>query len=150
MASGMDDASGTTFEIGTSQVCYTITETEDPDSNGIQSTTCCFNVIVQDNESPVISCLPDQIISTDEGLCTAELMFIHPDSTDNCGIASLELTYSNPDGTIDGPFTVAPGGVEMRVFQLGIRFQLLLILLCQNLFEIVVVLRHNGDAAIKK
>ena len=119
MASGMDDASGTTFEIGTSQVCYTITESEDPDSNGILSTTCCFNVIVQDNENPMISCLPDQNISTDEGLCTAELMFIHPDSTDNCGIASLELTYSNPDGTIEGPFTVAPGGVEVRVFQLG-------------------------------
>ena len=44
MATGTDDASGEVFNLGTSQVCYTITETMDTDSNGIQSTTCCFTM----------------------------------------------------------------------------------------------------------
>ena len=34
-SSGTDDASGEVFNLGISEVCYTITETTDPDSNGI-------------------------------------------------------------------------------------------------------------------
>jgi hypothetical protein len=58
-ASGFDDASGETFELGTSTVTYTITE----DSSG-QSWTCSFDVHVEDDEDPVIEICPEPVLTT--------------------------------------------------------------------------------------
>ena len=118
-ATGADDASGEVFNLGTSQVCYTITETMDADSNGIQTSTCCFTIIVEDTEAPVVVCPADEVISTDEGLCEAGFTWIHPDTSDNCGVTMLEIVYQNPDGTLEGPTVVMPGMMETRVFTLG-------------------------------
>ena len=118
-ATGVDDASGEVFNLGTSQVCYTITETMDADSNGIQTSTCCFTIIVEDTEAPVVVCPADEVISTDEGLCEAGFTWTHPDTSDNCGVTMLEISYQNPDGTLEGPTMVMPGMSETRIFALG-------------------------------
>ena len=120
MATGMDDASGTVFNLGTSQVCYTITETMDADSNGILTSTCCFNVIVEDNEGPELSCPADVVLNTDTGDCSAEYTFTHPSPTDNCGIGMLEIAYLFPDGSTEGPTAVMGGEMETRTFDLGV------------------------------
>ncbi|MEZ4960201.1 MAG: HYR domain-containing protein [Saprospiraceae bacterium] len=47
---GLNYANAINFNIGTSKVCYTVKENTDPDGNGKLSTTCCFDVTV---ENPV-------------------------------------------------------------------------------------------------
>ena len=59
------------------------------------------------------------MISTDEGLCEASFTWTHPDTSDNCGVEMLEISYENPDGTLEGPTVVMPGTMETRVFTLG-------------------------------
>ena len=119
ISTGSDDASGEVFNLGISQVCYTITETTDPDSSGLLSSTCCFNVIVNDTEPPVVICPASDTIPNDMGLCTAEYTWTHPDTADNCGVTSLEIAYQNPDGSIEGPDAVMPGSSASRTFELG-------------------------------
>ena len=119
MASGMDDASGTIFNVGISQVCYTITETMDLDGNGFQSSICCFQIIVQDNESPSVICPLDVVLSTAEGICSAEYTWNHPDTSDNCSVSTLEVGYQNPDGSLENPIEVIPGMSISRTFEIG-------------------------------
>ncbi|MEO7176334.1 MAG: HYR domain-containing protein [Saprospiraceae bacterium] len=116
---GTNDVSGFVFEKGLSQVCYYIIETEDPDSSGILSDSCCFYVLVQDNELPSILCQLDTTIGTDPGVCQAAFLLQHPSPTDNCGIAGLQLIIENPDGTHFGPIFVMPGGSLNYIFLLG-------------------------------
>ena len=119
VASGMDDASGTIFNLGISQVCYTITETMDLDGNGFQSSICCFQIIVQDNESPNVICPLDVVLSTAEGICSAEYTWNHPDTSDNCSVSTLEVGYQNPDGSLENPIEVIPGMSISRTFEIG-------------------------------
>jgi len=69
---GSNDASGATFNIGTSTVTYTIT---DASSNSSQ---CSFDVVISDNEAPSISCVGNQSRNTDSGNCTAVVNGIAP------------------------------------------------------------------------
>ena len=85
LATGADDASGQTFELGSTQVCYVATENTDPDMNGMLSDTCCFWVIVEDVMAPNIDCPADTIIYTSAEMCATT--FEYNDSTiaiDNC------------------------------------------------------------------
>ena len=57
------------------------------DTNG-QTVTCSFDVIVQDNEDPVITCpTPNASYDTDAGQCDATLSFTAT-ATDNCNTSS--------------------------------------------------------------
>ena len=85
-ATGFNDASGETFNLDTTLVTYTVTDT----SGNIA--TCSFNVIVQDTEDPVITCPSETIVSNDPGVCTAVVNGIAPISTDNCSV--VEQTWS--------------------------------------------------------
>lgn len=72
-------ASGATFTTGTTTVTYTFT---DADGN---SSTCSFNVTVNDTELPVITC-PSNIAQ-----CNSTVTYTAPTATDNCGVASVTL-----------------------------------------------------------
>jgi|GEM_PF-2071340 len=77
--------SGSVFPVGTTTNTFEVTS-----ANGITS-SCSFDVIVEDHEAPVITCpVPDIFYGTDEDECSASLSFTAM-ATDNC---SAEVTYS--------------------------------------------------------
>jgi gliding motility-associated-like protein len=53
------------------------------------SDTCQEEVIITDNELPVITCPADITVNNDTGKCTAAVTIGASQATDNCGIASL-------------------------------------------------------------
>ena len=69
--------SGSFFELGT-----TLVQVVAIDVNGLAS-TCSFNVTVNDNEPPVVTCPEDITQSNDPGECGAIVDFT-PTATDNC------------------------------------------------------------------
>jgi gliding motility-associated-like protein/uncharacterized repeat protein (TIGR01451 family) len=73
--------SGDVFPVGTTVVTYVA---EDPSGN---TDTCEFNVIVTDNEAPILTyCQPDT------NSCDSVIVYNLPAATDNCGIASIIQT----------------------------------------------------------
>ena len=80
MANGTDDASGETFALGTSQVCYTINDGVNP------PITCCFDVTVIDCEAPDLSCPVDMTVECDGAGNTIALntWLGTVSATDNC------------------------------------------------------------------
>ncbi len=94
--------SGLTFPVGTTTNTFTYTDL------GGNTAECSFDVIITDSELPVISCAGLSATRTTSaggtGECYGEYAWSHPVPTDNCGIAQYHFTYTNPDGTIDGPF----------------------------------------------
>src|SRR5688572_850734 len=86
-ASGNNDASGTTFNLGISTITYTITD------GSTNTATCSFTVTVNDVTPPTISCPTDQVVNTGAGVCTAVVNGIAPTSSgDNCSV--LSITYN--------------------------------------------------------
>ena len=101
---------GTIFNLGTTLVTYTAT-----DAAG-NTSTCSFNVIVQDNTNPVIAGCPSNITVNANASCQATVNWTAPTVSDNCG-ASLTST-KNP-GTI---FNVGTTMLRIpRPMRLGIR-----------------------------
>jgi len=83
---------GDAFPVGTTTVTYTAT-----DASG-NSSSCIFNVIVNDNEPPTISPCPANIaVISDPGLCGAAVFWALPNISDNCGIASQSSSHSPGD-----------------------------------------------------
>ena len=77
--------SGDVFPIGTTTVTYTATDA----ANNV--TTCSFNVIVADNENPVMVNCPADII-----ICSPVVLWIAPTATDNC---SAVVTSTHTPGS---------------------------------------------------
>jgi hypothetical protein len=70
------------------------------------STTCCFNVTVEDTEDPVFNdCPGNQVVITSntDGNCGACYIFNTVIAHDNCGIVSINVQYISPD-----PLPVCP------------------------------------------
>ena len=86
-------ASGDFFEVGTTTVEYTAT-----DSSG-NITLTAFDVVVEDSELPLITQMPESITSTNDlDSCGAVINWIDPLSSDNCSL--LELVSSHVNGDI--------------------------------------------------
>jgi gliding motility-associated-like protein len=79
-------APGSTFSVGTTPVTYTAT-----DAAG-NTSTCTFNVIVQDVTKPVISGCPSNITVTANASCQAVVSWTAPTFTDNCSGGTLTTT----------------------------------------------------------
>ena len=99
-----DITSGSTFVLGSTTVTVTAT-----DGSG-NTNTCTFNVLVNDNEAPVVAC-DDVTIQLDvTGEASITTVEIDNGSTDNCGIQSLALSQTDFDcthvGTVDVVLTV--------------------------------------------
>jgi hypothetical protein len=102
-------ASGATFPIGTTTNTFRVT-----DGAG-NSTTCSFDVTVEDDEAPSITCPASTTVDTDPGVCTAVVSYTAPVGTDNCPGASTVQTSglasgsSFPLGTTTNTFRVTDG-----------------------------------------
>lgn len=89
--------SGTFFPIGTTTVVCAA-ETGDP---------CSFNITVEDNQNPTISCPLD--ISTSEdtpGSGSATVTFPAPSASDNSGFVSVSCDHASPSSFPSGTTTV--------------------------------------------
>jgi large repetitive protein len=74
--------SGSVFSVGTTVVVITAT-----DASG-NSDTCQFTVTVEDNEAPLALCPANITVDNDPGDCGADVSFVLPAPTDNCGATS--------------------------------------------------------------
>lgn len=77
--------SGSFFPIGTTTETYTASDTLG------NSVTCSFDIVVVDNENPVITAPANISVSADSGLCTATVNYTAPVGTDNCSGATTVL-----------------------------------------------------------
>src|SRR5690606_40139721 len=92
--------SGEVFPIGTTTVTYTAT-----DGAG-NTTTCSFDVTVEDTEVPVIAnCPTDITVSTDASSCDAVVTWTAPTASDNCSV-SLSSSHNSGDVFSIGTTTV--------------------------------------------
>lgn len=86
---GYVPASGSSFPVGTTIVMATAT-----DVNG-NTSTCTFNVTIDDNQNPTITCPANVTVNTDPDLCTKSNVSLgSPITSDNCGIATS--THNGP------------------------------------------------------
>ena len=84
--------SGDFFPIGTTVV--TVTATDGAGNVG----TCTFNVTVEDNDDPVFTACPaDIVVDNAPGSCGANVFYPPVTYTDNC--ASTTISYSKPSGS---------------------------------------------------
>ena len=98
--------SGSTFPVGTSTECYTAT-----DASG-NTSQCCFNITVIDDQVPVITCPSDITVNTDQNVCTAVVCYTLPVATDNC--ASSGTQSFNYTGSLQN-FTVPSGITSVTI-----------------------------------
>ncbi|MEW5825875.1 MAG: HYR domain-containing protein, partial [Candidatus Bipolaricaulota bacterium] len=100
-------APGSSFPKGKTTITYTAKDA----ANNV--TTCTFNVIVVDNELPVITGCPSNITqNTDPGKCNAVVTWTAPTASDNCGMASWTSSH-NPGATFPkGTTTVSYTAVD--------------------------------------
>ena len=104
---------GVVFNPGTTLVTWTVV-----DQSG-NSANCSFSVVVEDNENPVISGCPSNIVvNTDNGVCGALVNWTVPSYTDNCG-ASMTFTHTPgtlfPVGTTTVTYTVTDGAGNVSI-----------------------------------
>ncbi len=85
---GLNDASGLTFNVGVTTVRYNVT-----DQTG-NSNTCIFTVTVVDNENPVGTCPGNIVVNTNPAVCTAVVNGIPPGGSENCSIDSINYVLS--------------------------------------------------------
>ena len=79
---GTNTLAGAALPLGSTIIEWTAT-----DNNG-NTSTCTTQVIVLDNQDPVVTCPANITQDTDLGLCGATVTFA-PTATDNCGVASI-------------------------------------------------------------
>jgi nitrite reductase/ring-hydroxylating ferredoxin subunit len=96
------------FAVGTTKVTVVAT-----DIHGNASQPCSFDVVVKDNEAPVVTCpTPNASYNTDAGECNATLSFAAT-ATDNCGVSSY--AYSVGGNPISFPYDFAVGTTSVKV-----------------------------------
>jgi gliding motility-associated-like protein len=121
-------APGATFALGTTTVTYTATD----GSGNIVSSS--FDVIVEDNEVPVIVSIPTEITQdSDASSCDAVVTWTAPTATDNCSVTltsshapgatfalgTTTVTYTATDGSsnvVSSSFDVIVNDITPQVF----------------------------------
>lgn len=78
--------SGSLFEVGTTAVSATATDTSG------NTASCIFNIVVQDNLPPVIICQNIDVILDSQGMASTSVESLYTDLFDNCGIATIEAS----------------------------------------------------------
>jgi len=98
---------GGTYTLGTTTVVFTATD------NAGNTATCSFDVTVEDNENPTISCPSSVTQSNDAGVCNAVVSPSAPTAADNCGNVTFLNNFNNtndaagtyPEGTTTVTYT---------------------------------------------
>ena len=121
---------GVTFAQGTTTVVWTAT-----DGSG-NAVTCTFDVVVSDNEVPVISnCVSDISVANDINNCGAIVTWTPPTYTDNCG-ATMTSSHNSGDyfaiGTTTVTYTVTDnaGNISTCIFDVTVTDSELPVLSC--------------------
>ena len=99
-------APGDDFPVGTTTVTYTAKDCEG------HTTTCSFDVKVNDTEKPVPNCPANIEVANDVGICGAEVTFAAA-PTDNCGVASV--VYEVGAIEISSPYVFPVGTTTVDV-----------------------------------
>ncbi|GHC56745.1 HYR domain-containing protein [Ulvibacter litoralis] len=101
--------SGATFPVGTTTNTFVVT-----DAAG-NTATCSFDVTVEDNEAPMITCIADDTRDTDAGVCQYTVVGTEFDATftDNCTSGSITNDF-NGTATLAGE--ILPIGVTTVVW----------------------------------
>jgi hypothetical protein len=87
--SGVSNNAPSVFPVGPRVVVYTVT-----DASG-NTRSCTQNVLVRDNEAPVIACADTLVVSTDPASCFAfGVTLPAPNTTDNC--STVNVTNNAP------------------------------------------------------
>lgn len=92
---------GDIFPVGTTTVVYTAT-----DAAG-NTASCSFDITVEDNEAPSITCPPSVVTSNDPGLCSAVVTYAEPTTSDNC--PTVEYFYGFETGAQGWTTGTLPG-----------------------------------------
>src|SRR5690554_1873960 len=93
--------SGVTFNTGTTLVTWTVTDA------GGNTATCSFDIVVNDNQIPVIAACPSDItLTNDAAICGASATWTAPTAIDNCGINTFTSTHNSGDVFLVGTTTV--------------------------------------------
>ncbi|APG59408.1 HYR domain-containing protein [Christiangramia salexigens] len=79
------------YPLGTTTITWTVT-----DIHG-NTSTCSQDIIVVDQEDPVINCAPTRLESVDAGMCSATVSIPTPSVSDNGGIKSIVNDYTGTD-----------------------------------------------------
>ncbi|NVN93684.1 MAG: HYR domain-containing protein, partial [Bacteroidetes bacterium] len=82
---------GVLFPVGSNDVVWTV-------SDGVNTRTTSFKVVVADDDAPVITQLPDIHIST-SGSCGAVATWTEPTVSDNCMVTVFSQTYGPVSGS---------------------------------------------------
>jgi gliding motility-associated-like protein len=104
---GTDNASGV-YPVGTTVVTWTVT-----DIHGLTA-ECSMNITVTDNEVPVIVCPENMAVTTDPGVCEANVTVPQPEVSDNCGIESIVNSY-NGGADASGVYPVGTTNITWTV-----------------------------------
>jgi gliding motility-associated-like protein len=81
----------------TGTTTVTLTATDDAGN----FTTCTFQVIPTDQIAPSITCPADVSVSSDAGVCEADVIVAPIVATDNCGIATIVNDYNGTSNASD-------------------------------------------------
>ena len=87
-------ASGNTVSPGMHSVWYSAVDLAGLGAN------CTFNLSVQDNEAPRITCPNNMTVSTGLGICTQNVSYSLPTATDNCALSSVVLMEGGGIGAV--------------------------------------------------
>ena len=88
-----------TFAQGTNTVNYFFSDCAGNEAS------CSFEITVEDNEAPVITCPPDEVIDLDAGECDKEVIVpLFTDLTDNCGVTTPS-TATEPGDSLSSLIT---------------------------------------------
>ncbi|MEM0519648.1 HYR domain-containing protein, partial [Aequorivita flava] len=108
---GTATLAGEIFPSGTTTVVWTAN-----DGNG-QTATCSTDITVVDNQSPVITCVPNQTRDTDPGVCDYTVVGAEFDATfnDNCG-GTIGNNYNGSTSLAGAVFPIGSTTVVWAVF----------------------------------
>ena len=139
---GTDDASDT-YPTGTSTITWMAT-----DASG-NTSTCAQDITVEDNEDPTITCPADITVSTDAGVCEANVSLSLPATSDNCAgeVTSNDAPASFPIGTTTVTWTVtdASGNTAICTQMVTVEDNEAPVAVCQ---DITIQLDATGNVTI--
>lgn len=133
--------SGSVFPVGTTTLKYTVT-----DDSGNTSTECSFNIVVKDNEKPVITGA-DQTQVAAAGVCSAVVTVIAPTATDNCAVVSL-INDFNGTSDASGTYPVGTTNVIWTATDAADNFATYTQKIVVNDTELPIVLTKNFTAQL--
>jgi hypothetical protein len=103
-----DHASGNTFPVGTTTVTYTAT-----DIHG-NILTASFDVVIIDNEKPVIATNGDKNVDTDAGVCGATVL-VSASATDNCAVDGTSIGVRSDAQALDALYPIGTTTIAWNV-----------------------------------